>query len=96
MNSTLKVLTTIGLVGMATAASAEEPTGRLAWDCGRTGAPTYQELRKSFGVANFHLSSQTRIRLASRLAGACKRGVDQVILVDKRPSEVPSTMVAAR
>jgi len=96
MNTTLKLLTTIALVVMATAATAEESTGRLAWDCGRAGAPTYEELRKSFGVHNLHLSSQTRIRLASRIAAVCKRGFEQVILVEKLPSAAPSAMVAAR
>lgn len=96
MNTILKATAAAAILAAGTASAGDTGTGQLLWDCSRTGAPTHEELRQSFGIANFHLASQTRIRLASRLAGACQRGVERVVLVEEAKPDLESVRLARR
>ena len=97
MNTSVKTMAAVAiLLAAGTASSAEKGTGQLLWDCGRNGAPSFDELRNSFGITNLHLASQTRVRLASRLAGACQGGLERVVLVDASAPEVAQALLARR
>lgn len=97
MNTSLKAAAAAAaILAAGIAAGSDTGTGQLVWDCSRTGAPTHDELRQSFGIANFHLASQTRIRLASRLAGACQRGVERVVLLDESRPDTEAARLARR
>ncbi len=96
MSTILKATAAAAILAAGTASAGDTGTGQLVWDCSRAGAPTHEELRQSFGIANFHLASQTRIRLASRLAGACQRGVERVVLMDEARPDTAAVRVARR
>lgn len=97
MNTSLTTMAAAALLMVAgTASGAEKGTGQLLWDCGRSGAPSFGELRESFGITNLHLASQTRVRLASRLAGACQQGVERVVLLEEARSGAEAVRMARR
>ena len=96
MNTILKATAAAAILAAGTASAGDTGTGQLVWECSRAGAPTHDELRESFGIANPHLASQTRIRLASRLAGACQRGVERVVLVEDKQSSIEAVRLARR
>lgn len=96
MNTILKATAAAAILAAGAASAGDTGTGQLVWDCGRAGAPTHAELRQSFGIANLHLAGQTRIRLASRLAAACQRGVEQVVLLDESRTDVEAVRLARR
>ena len=96
MNTILKSTAAAAILAAGTASASDTRTGQLVWDYSRTGAPTHEELRHSFGITNLHLASQTRVRLASRLAGACQRGVERVVLVEETQSSTEAVRLARR
>jgi hypothetical protein len=68
----------------AGSALADAPaSGTLDWDCTRRGAPTYQEIKASFGIANFHLAQQAAVQVNLIVKRACKREVDRVLVVER-------------
>lgn len=62
----------------------------LAWDCARPGAPTYAEVRDTFGVSDFHRAHRASLHLREVVKRACADGADRLLLVAQptTPGEV--------
>lgn len=53
----------------------------LAWDCARPGAPTYAEVRDTFGVRDFHRAHRASLHLREVVKRACADGAALLLLV---------------
>lgn len=82
----IRLLATAALLALSAAAAAS-PTDTgldapaLAWDCARPGAPTYAEVRDTFGVHDFHRAHRASVHLREVIKRACADGADALLLV---------------
>lgn len=97
--NTIRLLATTALLAVSTMATAsptdtglQAPT--LAWDCARPGAPTYAEVRDTFGVRDFHRAHRASLHLREVVKRACADGADSLLLV-AQPTATGTTRFVA-
>ena len=72
---------TAGATASPTDAGLAAPA--LAWDCERPGAPTYAEVRDTFGVRDFHRAHRASLHLREVVKRACADGAASLLLVQQ-------------
>lgn len=97
----IRLLATAALLALSTAAAAsptdtglDAPT--LAWDCARPGAPTYAEVRDTFGVRDFHRAHRASLHLREVIKRACADGADALLLVQRAGDGATPRFLARR
>jgi hypothetical protein len=97
---TIRLLAAAALLGLSSVAAAS-PTDTgltaptLAWDCARPGAPTYAEVRATFGVRDFHRAHRASLHLREVVKRACAGGADSLLLVARPGMQGDARFVAS-
>lgn len=95
----IRLLAAALLAASAAATASPTDTGlsapALAWDCTRPGAPTYAEVRDTFGVRDFHRAHRASLHLREVVKRACAGGADSLLLVARPGARGESRFVAS-
>lgn len=99
--NTIRLFAAASLFAVAASAAASPADAglaapALAWDCARPGAPTYAEVRDTFGVHDFHRAHRASLHLREVVKRACADGAGSLLLVQHAGDATAPRFVARR